>query len=270
MNKVSASFWILALAGGFAIASGCTTDRDPACPPCEAAVVQGHGGGRSADESEAARYYALPGLDHGLLQSPVNILSNETAPGKHRIKFHGGLEADEVVNLGSTVQLSFGRGITTELDGEVYEFKQLHFHTPAEHLIDGITYPMEMHLVHSRPGRSADGSPSYLGISILVRMGQPNRFLAEFLNAIPAEPGQSAKLHHVFLGDAFPPELDLEHVHYYHYRGSLTTPPHTESVDWLVAKEIIEAGPAQIQRINLLEGNNARHVQALYSREIDE
>lgn len=100
-------------------------------------------GGRSADESEAARYYALPGLDHGLLQSPVNVLSNETEPGKH--------------------------------------------------------------LVHSRPGRSADGPPSYLVISILVRMGRPNRFLAEFLDAIPAEPGQSAKLHHVFLGDAFPP-----------------------------------------------------------------
>lgn len=59
-------------------------------------------------------------------------------------------------------------------------------------------------------------------------------------------------------------------LHYYHYRGSLTTPPYTESVDWLVAKEIIEAGPKQIQRINLLEGNNARHVQALFSREIDE
>ena len=58
--------------------------------------------------------------------------------------------------------------------------------------------------------------------------------------------------------------------HYYHYRGSFTTPPYTESVDWLVAKEVIEAGPAQIRRINVLEGDNARHVQALYRREIDE
>ena len=76
--------------------------------------MQGHGGGRSADESEAARYYALPGLDHGLLQSPVNILSNETEPGKHSIEFHGGLEADKVVNLGNNarhVQALYSREI---------------------------------------------------------------------------------------------------------------------------------------------------------------
>ncbi|MBT8466080.1 MAG: carbonic anhydrase family protein [Deltaproteobacteria bacterium] len=270
MNKVSVFLGFLVLAGGGAMASGCTSERDAGCPPCEAAAGNGQGGAGSRAGSEAPKYYALPGLDHGLLQSPVNILSDATEPGRHRIEFHGAVEADDVVNLGSTVELHFGRGITTELDGKVYEFRQLHFHTPAEHLIDGVTYPMEMHLVHSRTGGSAGAPPSYLVIALLVKMGQPNRFLAEFLDAIPSQPGQSAKLHHVFLGDAFPPGLDLERVHYYHYRGSLTTPPYTESVDWLVAKEIIDAGPAQIQRINLLEGNNARHVQALYSREIDE
>jgi carbonic anhydrase len=103
-----------------------------------------------------------------------------------------------------------------------------------------------------------------------MRMGKPNRFLAEFLDAIPEEPGKSAELHDAFLGHVFPPGLDLERIHYYHYKGSLTTPPYTESVDWLIAKEIIEASPEQIQRINILEGNNARHVQALYSRAIDQ
>ena len=93
------------------------------------------------------------------------------------------------------------------------------------------------------------------------------RFPDEFLDAIPKEPGQSAEIHDVFLHDMFPQDFDFENIH---YRGSFTTPPYTESVDWLVAKEVIEAGPAQIQRINLLEGNNARHVQALYRREIDE
>ena len=270
MNRSGPALFVLALALDLAMASGCNSGRSASCPPCDATAGHGHAAKPSADESGAPEYYALPGLDHGLLQSPVNILSHETEPGKHKIVYHGGIEAEKVANLGSTVELSFGQGITTELDGKLYEFKQLHFHTPAEHLIDGITYPMEAHLVHSRPGPSADAPPEYLVIALLVRMGRPNRFLSEFLDAVPPRPGESAELHDVYIGDAFPPEADLQSLHYYHYRGSLTTPPYTESVDWLVAKEIIEAGSKQSQRINLLEGNNARHVQALYSRAIDE
>lgn len=262
----------LTIGVAFCFGSGCTSNS---CPPCDASegptdeAVE-HGSGRSGGTPDANEYYALPGLDHGLLQSPVNILSRETEHGKHTIDRHGGDEAKVVTNLGTTVRLGFGKGITTEFDGNDYEFLQLHFHTPSEHLVDGVTYPMEMHLVHSRPGDSADDPPTYLAISILVKMGEPNRFLEEFLDAIPAEAGKSAEIHDVYLHDMFPAGFDLENIHYYHYRGSFTTPPYTESVEWLVGKEILEAGPDQIQRINLLEGNNARHVQALYTREIDE
>jgi len=61
--------------------------------------------------------------------------------------------------------------------------------------------------------------------------------------------------------------LDL---HFYHYRGSLTTPPHSETVEWLIAKEIQQASPEQVRRINQIEGDNARHVQALYGRAVDQ
>jgi carbonic anhydrase len=250
-----------------AIGSGCASNL---CPPCEAVAASAGEAKSSGGEPVSGEYYALPGLDHGLLQSPVNILSDETESGKHKIKFGAADEAEEVANLGTTVGLSFGRGIHTEFDGKVYELLQLHFHTPAEHLIDGITYPMEMHLVHRGPGVGAFDPPVYLVIALLVRMGAANRFLGEFLNVVPTETGEVAELHDTFLHDVFRPGFDFENIHYYHYRGSLTTPPYTESVDWLVAKDVIEAAPVQIQRINVLEGDNARHVQALYSREIDE
>jgi carbonic anhydrase len=55
---------------------------------------------------------------------------------------------------------------------------------------------------------------------------------------------------------------------YYHYKGSLTTPPYTESVRWYITKHIFEASAAQIEAINKVEGNNARHVQALYGRTV--
>ena len=125
-----------AIGVALAIGSGCASNP---CPPCEAVAASAGEAKSSGGEPVSGEYYALPGLDHGLLQSPVNILSDETEPGKHKIKFGGADEAEEVANLGTTVELSFGRGITTEFDGKVYELLQLHFHTPAEHLIDGIT-----------------------------------------------------------------------------------------------------------------------------------
>jgi len=262
-------FLVPTLAIGIAVSGGIACASNP-CPPCEAAAASAGEAKSSGGEQAFGEYYALPGLDHGLFQSPVNILSGQAEHGKHTIEHRGLNEAEVVKNLGTTVEVGFGRGITTEFDGHAYEFMQLHFHTPAEHLIDGITYPMEMHLVHSRPGPAADGPPAYLVISILVRMGAPNRFLAEFLDAVPKEAGKSAQVDDVFFRDAFPSSFNFESIHYLHYRGSLTTPPYSESVDWLVAKEVIEAAPIQIQRINVLEGDNARHVQALYSREIDD
>jgi carbonic anhydrase len=178
--------------------------------------------------------------------------------------------ASQVTNLGHTVEIGFGTGLEAEFDGKVYTFKQLHFHTPSEHRVDGITYPMEMHLVHTRRGASPDGIPDYLVIGVFLRMGNPNRFIAEFLNAIPEEEGQSTSVEGVYFEDALPPDFDLDRIRYYHYRGSLTTPPYTESVEWLVLKEVFEASPEQIQRINELEGDNARRVQALYNRVVEE
>jgi len=248
----------LGLAVASLLASACATAR---CPPCEAAN----------HKAEAQpRYYALPGLGHGLLQSPVNILSAETDEGQHSIEVGPGDGVEQITNLGHTVELGFGKGIAMGFDGELYELQQLHFHTPSEHRVDGITYPMEMHLVHTRPGPSADGPPEYLVIGIFFRMGDSNRFLEEFLGAIPEEEGQSTSVEGVYFVDGLPPGFDVDHIRYYHYRGSLTTPPYTESVEWLVLKDVFEASPEQIRRINLLEGNNARRVQTLYNRVVDE
>ena len=255
------------IAAAFTFCVGCASEP---CPPCEAAPASGMEGKSSGGEADAKQYYALPGLDHGLVQSPVNILTDQAKGGKHMIEFpEQGEGAEEVENLGHTVQLSFGSGITTQFEGKAYEFQQLHFHTPSEHLIDGITFPMEIHLVHSRPGPSPQDPPDYLVIALHFRMGETNRFIDEFLDAIPTEEGETAELDHVFLADVFPPGFDVKSIDYYHYSGSLTTPPYTESVEWLIAKKLLEASREQILRINALEGNNARHVQAKYGREID-
>lgn len=245
------------------VALGCRSQRSEA--PCECA---------SDSDTETvevdAELYALPGLDHGLVQSPVNILSGDAVHGKHRVALHYDHTAPNfIVNKGTTIELDFPTGASISYDGREYDLEQLHFHTPSEHQIDGVTYPMSMHVVNRMRDDLEDGKPHYLVIAILFKMGAENAFIGRFLEAVPPKPGTSAELapgvvylEELFPGDAMP--------HYYHYRGSLTTPPHTETVEWLVLKDVQDASPEQIRRINAIEGDNARHVQALYGRAVDD
>ena len=242
--------------------TACTSQPDEPCV-CE-------------DESEPIvdvreELYTLPGLDHGLVQSPVNILSDDAVHGRHRVALHYDHSAANVVwNTGTTIELDFpvdGGSIT--YDGRDFELQQLHFHTPSEHQVDGVTFPMEMHIVNRLKGDAGDGLPHYLVISILFKMGKTDGFISSFLEAVPPKAGARTELEKstVYLEELFP---DCRMPHYYHYRGSLTTPPHTETVDWLVLKHIKEASQEQIETINSIEGDNARHVQALYGRDIDD
>jgi carbonic anhydrase len=228
------------------------------------------GGGEEMNyEFEDLETYTLPGLDHGLMQSPINILSTETAAGHHEITLHFNDEINEIENLGHTILLDFQPGSTITFDENVYEFLQLHFHTPSEHLVDGITYPMEMHIVNVLRD-SVTGKPDqYLVLGYLFRMGEENLMITEFLDLVPQEdqsikikPGL-VKLRDAFIKDKFDPPF-----HYYYYRGSFTTPPYTESVTWIVLKQLLEASPQQIRTMNQWEGDNARHIQGIFDRKV--
>ena len=139
------------------------------------------------NQKTGSREYLIPGLDHGLLQSPINILSKQTEAGRHNITLNFKDEINKVDNLGHTIQLDFKEGNTITIDQKTYEFKQLHFHTPAEHLIDGITYPMEMHMVNTLRG----GTAEYMVVAFHFKMGKENKFINEFLNLIPEDENQS-------------------------------------------------------------------------------
>jgi carbonic anhydrase len=215
--------------------------------------------------------YALPRFDDGLAQSPINILSSATEKGKRHeidIKFNG--EINAVENLGHTIQLDFTEGSTTIVEGKTYQFKQLHFHTPSEHLIDGMTFPMEMHVVNTVRDEQKGEGPVYVVIGMLFKMGHENKFIKEFLNSVPREEDKKESLQRgiVKLEDLFAGIPKNELGTYYYYHGSLTTPPYSESVEWLVRKYIFEASPEQIKIIEKIEGDNARHVQELYQRRV--
>ena len=213
--------------------------------------------------------YALPRFDDKLEQSPVNILSDSTVddPGKPiTFTFNTGVTAVE--NLGHTIQLDFKEGSTTTTSGKTYYSKQFHFHTPSEHLIDGMTFPMEMHIVNVLKDSNSDKHPRYMVIALLFKMGHENKFLKEFLNAIPIEEEKDSLSATAVNFEDLVKSIPENEQGYFSYKGSLTTPPFSETVDWIIKKHILEASPEQIYMIEKMEGDNARHVQALYSRKV--
>jgi len=228
------------------------------------------------DHHKKEALYSLPGLKHGLLQSPVNILSEHSEEGEHNVTFNFKDKINKVQNLGHTVQLDFEPGSTVNVGEKTFDFKQIHFHTPAEHLIDGITYPMEMHVVNTLAGQAEEDTTEYLVFSFLFKMGKENEFIKEFIGLIPGDKYESEDIstgtvnlrNIITYNPAYNPKEVMKS--YFFYKGSLTTPPYTESVNWYVMKTIIDASPEQIQQINKIQGDNARRIQALYGRPVSD
>jgi carbonic anhydrase len=214
--------------------------------------------------------YALPKMHDGMTQSPVDIISYSVQNDlTHRliVKLSGSIDAVE--NLGHTVQVDFAPGSAILINGNVYNLKQLHFHTPSEHLIDGMTYPMEMHIVGKANDSIKLAIPEYTVVGVLFRIGHENKFIREFLDAIPKSEGKNTlDSQHVHIADLFMDSPKSDMNSYFNYQGSLTTPPYTESVNWVLQRRIFEASEEQIRAIEKLEGNNARHVRALNGRKI--
>lgn len=193
----------------------------------------------------------------GQNQSPVNLdgfIEAELTPLK--LDYTAG--ASEVVNNGHTVQVAYEPGSTLTLDGKQYQLIQFHFHMPSENQIKGHSYPLEGHLVHS------DEMGHLVVLAVMFKEGKQNTVLASLWNTPPAEGAKQLLPQRVNIGDMLPADLD-----YYRFNGSLTTPPCSEGVRWLVLKQPIAASLAQIEALTKAVGHaNNRPLQPVNARTI--
>jgi carbonic anhydrase len=210
------------------------------------------------------RRYILPEHNNmGFCQSPINIQSVKTAAGTHEIHLNYKASTQRLLNKGHTIEFDYDAGSSIEIDGVTYDFKQLHFHTPSEHLIDGVTYAMEIHMVHTQ---RKDPS-QFLVIAALFKEGPAHPFLTKLLKKIPEKKGEEVVLKQsIDVRELFDKKANSG---YFQYRGSLTTPPYSETVLWIISKYIKTASAEQIKTVNRLEGNNARVIQLLHGRTIE-
>ncbi|CAM5200508.1 Carbonic anhydrase OS=Ureibacillus acetophenoni OX=614649 GN=SAMN05877842_10217 PE=3 SV=1 [Ureibacillus acetophenoni] len=203
-------------------------------------------------------YYACGG---GYEQSPINIQRESIWEDKtFDLELNYSPTKFLLENTGHTIEVKDTSGKNTLMvDGEEYILKQIHFHLPSEHQLNGKTFNMEGHLVH----QAENGKIAVVGL--FIKEGQVNTDLAEMWSLLPyeetTEPIELSQS--IDLLEVVPKEKDV-----YLYSGSLTTPPCTEGVTWLLMEEPVEMSSQQIEVYAELYANTNRPIQPLNDRKI--
>jgi len=198
-------------------------------------------------------------------QSPIDIEKTSSAtlpklradfsPAKLQIVHHEHI-ADEI-NNGHTIQINYSEGDTLTIGDTNYELIQFHFHSPSEHTVHGKHYPMEVHFVH----KSSSGALAVVGV--FIEQGAHNAAFDPIWANLPKQKGVESHFEHVKI------DVDnlLPHSHKsYRYDGSLTTPPCSEGVKWIVMKSPIHLSKEQIKTFTAIIKGNNRPVQPLNHR----
>jgi len=247
---MSKSLFALALAG-CALLAGPLAASDSVHFSYEGAQGPAHWGSLSGDWESCAI---------GQQQSPVDLPATAD-PGDLRLSGFWPPSPATVINNGHTVQISpEGDGGSVTFNGTAYRFLQVHFHHHSEHSFSGRHSDMEAHFVH------ASEAGALLVLGVMMNANAPASALDGLLGVamatVPAH-GNAP----VALPVPLDPMAALEGLgHFYTYTGSLTTPPCSQSVTWIVYADVVGVSPGTAASFRRLIGNNARPVQPLNDR----
>ena len=161
-----------------------------------------------------------------------------------------------VENTGHLIKVTIAGGSLT-IGEDRYDLREFHFHTPAEHVIDETTWDAEVHLVHA----DADKNVAVLGL--FVERGEANAFMTKLAPHLPGQDSSGTSVA-LLLTELLPDDLA-----YFTYDGSLTTPPCSEGLRWLVLKTPVTFSEEQLALLkNYFSESNARPIQPLHGRTI--
>lgn len=204
----------------------------------------------------AAACFATTTCDSGRRQSPIDIRAT-TRQKLPPLTFDYRAAPLRIADDGHTVRVRFANGSQLRIGAQRYTLQQFHFHTPGGDRIAGEEFPLAAHLLHKSP------SGQLLALVVLFRVGTENPLLESLLPLIPAR----ADGDHTPAGSTVDARgLLPANRGYYRYPGSLTAPPCTEGVDWIVLKQPLELSAAQLARYRKRFADNARAVQPLHQR----
>src|SRR3990170_7030387 len=193
----------------------------------------------------------------GKTQSPID-LTGAAAEELADITFDYKASKLNAIDNGHTVQVNYDNGSSISVNGSQYNLVQFHFHTPSEHTVNGKSFGNEMHLVH----KNDKGQLAVVGV--LIETGAENAAYKAIWSNLPAKAKEKKSVDvNISASELLPGEKS-----YFTYAGSLTTPPCSESVQWIVLKSPIQMSDAQIEAIQKIMHKNNRPVQKLHDRKL--
>ncbi len=190
----------------------------------------------------------------GKRQSPINIDSS-AGTDLGSIEFNYNDTKIEIVNNGHTIQVNNSAKSFIKIGARKFDLLQFHFHSPSENTVANKPFDMEMHLVH----KNDQGELAVVGV--FLKAGGTNGQLSKFWKDMPASVSKKA-----LTAKINPKDLLPANKAFYHFNGSLTTPPCSEGVNWYVLKDPVEVSKDQVGKFLAVIGNNARPVQASNGR----
>ena len=203
----------------------------------------------------------------GHQQSPIDIVMPHHVDHQEDLIFHYSDTSFQVVTTEHGLRIeSLGTSYLV-LNQRSYRLRQFHFHDPSEHHINGEVFPMEVHFVHE------DASGHLLVVALLVSLGEKNSLLADIQHWVEQEEKPRAMTN--VRNPANRLELNMRDflphsTHHFSYHGSLTTPPCTQGVQWVLLRTPIHLSQTQLIWISSMIGTNARPVQPVEGRQVDE
>lgn len=196
--------------------------------------------------------------EKGEKQSPIRIEDkNVHQQDMPNIQIHYSGEPVQLKKREHTLEaLAAGRSYLL-INQEKFHVDSFHFHLPSEHQLEGRQYEMELHIVHkNKKGELAVAA-------VFIQSGKENTHVKEmweFLNDETAEERDNVSID---ISELVPKEKTA-----FSYSGSLTTPPCTEGVEWVVFEAPIEFSKEQVLAFQEVYGNNNRPLQPLNGREV--
>jgi len=196
----------------------------------------------------------------GSAQSPIDISDATELVALVDIEFNYSDTSTHVFNNEHTIQVDVDEGSSIIYNGIRYNLLQFHFHHPSEHTLNGVAAAMEIHFVHQDPN-----SGTLAVVGILLNEGErDNEAYAAVFNHLPTEAGKSETARNSLSLAALLPERRT----FFTYQGSLTTPPCSEIVRWLLLDSAIALSAAQIEAFASIYPGNARPTQPLGRRDL--
>jgi carbonic anhydrase len=186
----------------------------------------------------------------GHRQSPVDF-SRGYPSEQSRLAIDYGPTTGEVFNNGHTIEVETEGHDTLTLDGVAYNLVQFHFHSGSEHRVAGVGFDMELHLVHANAARQN------AVVAVLLNRGTGSGPLLPIFSHLPTDVNVKHELDAPFNPKTFLPRS----MAHFRYAGSLTTPPCTEGVQWIVMREPMTVSSEDMAQFNERIHFNARPVQ---------